>query len=91
MPCRDLRTDPIKKRFETNERLSGFLGSLSPGLWKEDEDEDEAEETNSAVQKEGGSVAEGVLQIPERLGDDEPAEVGCQVGQGVSPTAGPWN
>ena len=36
-------------------------------------------------------MAERVLQVPERLGDDEPAEVGGEVGQGVSPTAGPWN
>ena len=34
-------------------------------------------------------MAERLLQVPEGLGHDEPAEVGDQVGQGVRPTAGP--
>ena len=33
-------------------------------------------------------MAERLLQVPEGLGHDEPAEVGDQVGQGVRPTAG---
>ena len=32
-----------------------------PGLWKENEDEDEAEETDGAIEEERGSVAQRVL------------------------------
>ena len=67
--------------------MSRFLRSLAASLGKEDKDEDEAKETDSTIEEKGGSVAERVLQISERLGDDKPAEVGGQVGQGVSPTA----
>ena len=66
--------------------MSCFLRSLAASLGKEDKDEDEAEETDSTIEEKGGSVAERVLQISERLGDDKPAEVGGQVSQGVSPT-----
>ena len=82
-------TNPIQERLETNERLSRFLRSLAPRLGQEDEDEDEAEETDAAVEEEGGGVAERLLQVSEGLGHDEPAEVGDQVGQGVRPTTGP--
>ena len=67
----------------------GLLGSLAPRLGQEDEDEDEAEETDAAIEEEGGGVAERLLQVSEGLGHDEPAEVGDQVGQGVRPTTGP--
>ena len=63
-----------EEKVKTNAKKRQIQRQI-PGLWKKNEDEDEAEETNSAVQKEGGGVAEGVLQVPERLGDDEPAQV----------------
>ena len=66
--------------------MSRFLRSLAASLGKEDKDEDEAKETDSTIEEKGGSVAERVLQISERLGDDKPAEVGGQVGKRVSPT-----
>ena len=69
--------------------MSSFLRSLAASLRQEDEDEDEAKETDAAVEEEGGGVAKGLLQVSEGLGHDEPAEVGDQVGQGVRPTAGP--
>ena len=68
--------------------MSSFLRSLAASLRQEDEDEDEAKEADAAVEEEGGGVAERLLQVSEGLGHDEPAEVGDQVGQGVSPTAG---
>ena len=55
--------------------MSSFLRSLAPSLWQEDEDEEEAKEADPAVEEEGGGVAEGLLQVPERLGHEEPAEV----------------
>ena len=55
--------------------MSSFLRSLAASLRQEDEDEDEAKETDAAVEEEGGGVAEGLLQVPEGLGHEEPAEV----------------
>ena len=46
-------------------------------------------EADSSIKEEGGSVAKGVLKVPEGFGHQEPAEVGGEVGQGVSPAAGP--
>ena len=74
---------------ERGKVLSSFLRTLPTSLRQEDEDEDEAEEADTAVEEEGGRMAEGLLQVPERLGDDEPAEVGGEVGEGVRPSAGP--
>ena len=67
----------------------GLLVRLAAGLRQEDEHEDEAEHTDAAVQEEGGGQAELLLQVLERLGDDEPAEVGGQVGDGVGVATGP--
>ena len=69
--------------------MSSFLGSLPASLRQEDKDEDEAKEADAAVEEEGRSVPKGLLQVPERLGHDEPAEVGGEVGEGVRPAAGP--
>ena len=69
--------------------MSSFLGSLPASLRQEYEDEDEAKEADAAVEEEGRSVPERLLQVSEGLRHDEPAEVGDQVGQGMSPTAGP--
>ena len=69
--------------------MSSFLRSLAASLRQEDEDEDEAKETDAAVEEEGGGVAEILLQVPEGLGHDEPAEVGGEVGQGVRPATRP--
>ena len=69
--------------------LSCFLRSLAARLWKEDKDEDETSGREGGIEEEGGRVAERLLQVPEGLGDEEPAEVGGEVGQGVSPAAGP--
>ena len=69
--------------------LSCFLRSLAARLWKEDKDEDETSGREGGIEEEGSRVAEGLLQVPEGLGDEEPAEVGGEVGQGVSPAAGP--
>ena len=69
--------------------MSSFLRSLAPSLWQEDEDEEEAKEADPAVEEEGGGVAEGLLQVPERLGHEEPAEVRGEVGEGVRPTSRP--
>ena len=46
----------------------GLLGSLASRLGQEDEDEDEAEETDAAVEEEGGSVAKRVLQVKKSQG-----------------------
>ena len=67
----------------------GLLVRLAAGLRQEDEHEDEAEHAHAAVQEEGGGQAELLLQVLERLGDDEPAEVGGQVGDGVGVASGP--
>ena len=67
----------------------GLLVGLAAGLRQEDEHEDEAEHADAAVQEEGGGQAELLLQVLERLGDDEPAEVGGQVGDGVGVASGP--
>ena len=69
--------------------MSSFLWSFAASLRQEDEDEDEAKETDAAVEEEGGGVAEGLLQVSEGLRHDEPAEVGGKVGEGVGPAAGP--
>ena len=69
--------------------LSGFLRSSAARLWKEDKDEDETSGREGGIEEEGGRVAERLLQVPEGLGDEEPAEVGGEVGQGVRPSAGP--
>ena len=79
----------------------GLLGSLAPRLWQEDEYEDEAKETDAAIEEKGGSVAKRVLrvkksrfikglncnnlQVPESLGDKEPTDVGGEVSKGVCP------
>ena len=41
----------------------GLLRSLAPRLWQEDEYEDEAKETDAAIEEKGGSVAKRVLQV----------------------------
>ena len=69
--------------------MSSFLRSLAASLRQEDEDEDETKEANTTIEEEGGRVAERLLQVPEGLGHDEPAEVGGEVGQGVRPPTGP--
>ena len=69
--------------------MSSFLWSFAASLRQEDEDKDEAKETHAAVEEEGRSVPERLLQVSEGLRHDEPTEVGDQVGQGVRPTAGP--
>ena len=62
--------------------VPGFLRRLPTSLRQEDIDEDEAEEADAAVAEEGAGVAEAVLDVPEGLGDEEPAEVGGEAGQG---------
>jgi len=44
----------------------GLLGSLATRLWQEDEYEDEAKETDAAIEEEGCSVAKRVLQGEEK-------------------------
>ena len=68
--------------------LSCFLRSLAARLWKEDKDEDETSGREGGIEEEGGRVAERLLQVPEGLGDEEPAEVGGEVGKGVRPPTG---
>ena len=53
------------------------------------EDEDEAEEADTSVHEEGGGEAEACLDVPEGLGDDEPAEVGGHIGDGVGDASWP--
>ena len=64
-PPRSLSSS-LRKFSELLKRCRGLLGSLAPRLRQEDEDEDEAKETDAAVEEEGGSVAKRVLQIKKR-------------------------
>ena len=49
-----------EEKVKTNAKKRQIQRQI-PGLWKENEDEDEAEETDAAIEEEGGSVAQRVL------------------------------
>ena len=84
-----IASDPFSQRPEPLELRGCLLESSSSCLREKDEDEDEAEEAHAPVHEEGGGEAEAGLDVPEGLGDDEPAEVGGHVGDGVSVASWP--
>ena len=89
LPHQPAQVEALQEGPQAHELPGGLLGGPAARLRQEDENEDEPKETDTAVDEEGGGVAKEVLEIPEGLEDEEPAEVGGEVGQGVGPTAGP--
>ena len=49
-----------EEKVKTNAKKRQIQRQI-PCLWKKNEDEDEAEETDAAIEEERGSVAQGVL------------------------------
>ena len=84
-----IASDPFCQRTEALELRGGLLECSAPSLREEDEDEDGAEEADTPVHEEGGGEPQAALDVPEALGDDEPAQVGGEVGDGVGVAPGP--
>ena len=84
-----IASDPFSQRPEALELRGCLLECSASGLREKDEDEDEAEEADTSVHEEGGGEAEACLDVPEGLGDDEPAEVGGHIGDGVGDASWP--
>lgn len=84
-----IASDPFSQRPEALELRGCLLECSASGLREKDEDEDEAEEADTSVHEEGGGEAEACLDVPEGLGDDEPAEVGGHIGDGVGDASRP--
>ena len=80
--------ESLLKPAATLELHGSLLVGLAPRLGQENVDEDQAEDTDAAVQKEGSWQAKTVLEVVECLGDEKPAEVGGDVGDGVGPAPG---
>ena len=51
-----------EEKVKTNAKKRQIQRQI-PGLWKKNEDEDEAEETDAVIEEEGGSVAQRVLYV----------------------------
>ena len=75
----------FSSRFLVEEVCVGFSWCDSAALWQEYEYKEEACDTDTSIEEEGSAEPSVVLHILEGLEDDEPAEVGCDVGEGEGP------
>ncbi len=79
--CTDgLAPGSLDDRPESGKRFRRFFGSLSVSFRQKDVDEDEAEKADRTVEEEGDEGTEIGVKLFERFGDDEPPEVGRDVG-----------